>query len=301
MTDTKTFSPAKHHETTFSWDTGPPRSSEGSVLSLSGCGNVTSKSMAGVPSCLDYMFLSSLDAFHQLWEGNLKITKLPVWENDSEGLLGKQAIFRRRLLSWTSAATFQPPANPAGFGPGPTIWTGSGQYILLLFVLNSEFLCTDRLPQFVSSLKSRGDCVSSQGPLCSPKWWVFSLQFQSFSLYLWCIVTCCLVTRSCLTLCDPTDCSTPGFPVLHHLPELAQTHVHWVSDAIQPSQPVVPFSSCLQSFPASGSFPMSRLFTSGGQSIGASASASVLAMNIQGWFPLGCTGLIFLLSNYTIP
>ena len=159
-----------------------------------------------------------------------------------------------------------------------------------------------RLPQFVSSLKSRGDCVRSQGPLCSPKWWVFSLQFQSFLLYLWCIVTCCcLVTRSCLTLCDPIDCSTPGFPVLHHLPELAQTHVHWVSDAIQPSQPVVPFSSCLQSFPASGSFPMSRLFTSGGQSIGASASASVLPMNIQGWFPLGWTGLIFLLSNYTIP
>ena len=48
----------------------------------------------------------------------------------------------------------------------------------------------------------------------------FSLQFQSFSLYLWCIVTCCLVTRSCLTLCDPTDWSTPGFPVLHHLQSL---------------------------------------------------------------------------------
>ena len=55
---------------------------------------------------------------------------------------------------------------------------------------------------------------------------------------------------------------------------------------------VIPFSSCLQSFPASGSFPMSRLFSSGGQSIGASASASVLPVNIQDWYPLGWTGWI---------
>ena len=60
---------------------------------------------------------------------------------------------------------------------------------------------------------------------------------------------------------------------------------------------VVPFSSCLQSFPASGSFPMSRFFASDGQSIGASASASVLPMNIQDWFPLGLTDLICLQSK----
>ena len=60
---------------------------------------------------------------------------------------------------------------------------------------------------------------------------------------------------------------------------------------------VVPFSSCPQSFPASGSFQMSQLFTSGGQSIGASASTSVLPMNIQDWFPLGWTGWIPLLSK----
>ena len=60
---------------------------------------------------------------------------------------------------------------------------------------------------------------------------------------------------------------------------------------------VTPFSSCPQSFPASGSFPMSLLFASGGWIIGASASASVLPMNIQGWFPLGWTGLISLLSK----
>ena len=67
---------------------------------------------------------------------------------------------------------------------------------------------------------------------------------------------------------------------------------HWCHPTI--SSPVVPFSSCLQYFPASGSFPMSQLFTSGGQSIGASASASVFPVNIQDWFPLGLTGLISL-------
>ena len=101
---------------------------------------------------------------------------------------------------------------------------------------------------------------------------------------------------SCLTLCDPIDCSTPGFPVHHQLPQLAQTHVYQVSDAIQPSS-VVPFSSCLQPFPASGSFPMSQFFTSGGKSIGVSASASVLPMSIQGWFLLELTGSISLLSK----
>ena len=69
--------------------------------------------------------------------------------------------------------------------------------------------------------------------------------------------------------CNTMDCSTPGLPVHHQLPESTQTHVHWVSDAIQPSHPlVIPFSSHLQSFPASGSFHMSQLFASGGQCIG---------------------------------
>ena len=81
---------------------------------------------------------------------------------------------------------------------------------------------------------------------------------------------CCSVTKLCPTLCNSMDWSTPGFPVLHYLPEFVQTHVHWVGDAIQPSHPLLPpFSSCLQPFPASGSFPRSRLFASGGQSLGA--------------------------------
>ena len=105
------------------------------------------------------------------------------------------------------------------------------------------------------------------------------------------------VAQSRPTLCKPLDCSTPGLPVPHQLPELTQTHVHRVSDAIQPSHPVIPFSSSLQSFLAPGSFPVSWLSTSGGQSIGVSASASVFPMNIQDWFPLGLTGLISLLSK----
>ena len=72
----------------------------------------------------------------------------------------------------------------------------------------------------------------------------------------------------------------------------------WCHPAISPS--VIPFSSCLQSFPASGSFPISWLFISGDQSTGASASASVLPMNIQGWFPLGLTGLISLFMTLGI-
>ena len=106
------------------------------------------------------------------------------------------------------------------------------------------------------------------------------------------------VTQSCPTLCDPMDCSTPSFLVLHCLLEF-QTHIHRVSDAYHPtiSSSVAPFPSCPQSFPASGSFPMSQLFTSGGQIIGASASILILPMNIQGWFPLGLTGWISLLSK----
>ena len=95
------------------------------------------------------------------------------------------------------------------------------------------------------------------------------------------------------------DCSMPGFPVLHYLLGFAQILVHWVSDIsyLTISFSATLFSFCLQSFPASGSFPMSRLFSSGGQSIGASASASasVLPMNSQEWFPLGL--IISLLSE----
>ena len=108
----------------------------------------------------------------------------------------------------------------------------------------------------------------------------------------------CSVTQSCLTLCNPMDRSTPGFLSFTNFPEFAQTHVHRMSDANHPtiSSSVIPFS-CLQSFPASGSFLMSQLFISGSQNIGASASASVLLMKIQGWSSLGLIDLISLQSK----
>ena len=96
-------------------------------------------------------------------------------------------------------------------------------------------------------------------------------------------------------LCDSMDCSMLGFPVLHYLLEFAQNHVHWVNDAIQPSHPLSPPSSppSLPScFPSIKVLPVSRLFASVGQSIGASALEPVLLMNIQGWFPLGLNVLI---------
>ena len=98
--------------------------------------------------------------------------------------------------------------------------------------------------------------------------------------------------------CDPMDCSMPGFPVHHQLLQLAQIHFHWVSDNHPTiSSSVVLFSSWLKSVPTSGSFPISQFFASGGQSIEVSASASILPMNIQDWFPLGLTGLISLQSE----
>ena len=98
-------------------------------------------------------------------------------------------------------------------------------------------------------------------------------------------------------LCDPMDCSTPGFPVHHQLSEFTQTHDHRVSDAIQPSHPLLspsPFGLNLSQHQGlfqwvSSSHQVTKF--------GASASASVLPMNIQGWFPLGLTGLISLLSK----
>ena len=95
----------------------------------------------------------------------------------------------------------------------------------------------------------------------------------------------------------PMDCSTPGLPVFHCLPELALNHVYWGSDAIQPSHLLSPSSPAFSLSQHQGLFQWIHLFTLGGQSIGASSLASVLPMNVQGWFPVGLTSLISLLSE----
>ena len=105
------------------------------------------------------------------------------------------------------------------------------------------------------------------------------------------------VAQSCPTLCDPMNRSTPGLPVHHQLPAFTQTHVHWVSDAIQQSYPLSSPSSTAFNLSKHPDLYLSLLFASGGQSIGASASTSVLPVNIQGWFPLGLSGWISLQSK----
>ena len=116
-----------------------------------------------------------------------------------------------------------------------------------------------------------------------------------FWIYFYISVSCCSVAKSHPTLCDPLDCSTLGFPILPRACSNSCPLSPWCHPIILPS--VGLFSSCPKSCPASGVFPMSQLFASGGQSIGASASVSVLPMNIQDWFPLGLTGLISLQSR----
>ena len=118
------------------------------------------------------------------------------------------------------------------------------------------------------------------------------LSFSTWEISMGADVQFSSVTQSCPVLCDPMNFSMPGLPV-HH-----QCRVHpnpcplsrWCHP--KTSSSVVPFSSCPQSLPVSGSFQMRQLFTSGGQSIGVSASASVLPMNTQDWSPLGWTGWI---------
>ena len=105
------------------------------------------------------------------------------------------------------------------------------------------------------------------------------------------------VTQSCPVLWEPMDCSTPGFPVHHQLPELAQTHVHQVSDAIQPSRSLSSPSTPAYNLSQHQGLTMRQFFASGGQSIRASTSASVLPMNIQDWFSLGLLALISLQSK----
>ena len=115
-------------------------------------------------------------------------------------------------------------------------------------------------------------------------WWL-SVHFSS-------------VAQLCPTLCHSMNCSTPGLPVHHQLLELTQTHVHRVSDAIQPSHPLSsPSPPAPQSLQASESFPMSQLVTWGSQSTEVSALASFLAKNTQGRSPLEWTGWISLQSK----
>ena len=106
------------------------------------------------------------------------------------------------------------------------------------------------------------------------------------------------MAQSSPTLYNPMDCSMPGFPLYHQLPEFTQTHVHWVSDAIQPSHPLSsPSPSAFNLSQHQGLFKWVSSSHQLAQSIGVSASTSILPMNIEDWSPLGWTGWISLQSK----
>ena len=125
----------------------------------------------------------------------------------------------------------------------------------------------------------------------------YSCLENSMDFIVYSIVQFSSVPQSCLSLCDPMDCSTPGLPVHHQLPEFTQTHVHCISDT---ANHLIPCRSLLL---LPSIFPSIRVFSNESalcirwQSIGVSASASVLPMNIQDWFPLGWTGWFSLQSK----
>ena len=150
------------------------------------------------------------------------------------------------------------------------------------------FLCSWSYPLFLPSLRHKGK-----------KSWQFfsSYQITPRKKIFYNFSCCSSVAKSCLTLCDPMVCML-GFPVLHHFSEFSQTHVQWVSGCHPTiSSSVTSFSSCFYLSQHQGLSQWVGSSHRGPKSIGASALASVLPMNIQSLFPLGLTGLISMLSK----
>ena len=130
-------------------------------------------------------------------------------------------------------------------------------------------------------------------------WWVFQVSLRR--MYFLPLFSSVQFQISCSVMSDslqPHRLQHTRLPCSSPTPRVCSNSCpsnRWCHPAVSSS--VVPFPSCLQSFPASGSFPVGQVFASDGQSIGISASASVLPMNIQDWFPLGLNGWIFLQSK----
>ena len=171
---------------------------------------------------------------------------------------------RRLVTAWTVAAD--------------TTWIW-----ILALLLTEGWLCTRSTSLAFHHLQMDGNTLKGER-FKQGHPWMFSAQCLAHG----CNLHKRYFVKLCLTLCDPIGCSMPDSSVLHYLPEFAQIHVHWIWCYLTISSSVIP---------ASGSFQMSQLFASGGQSIGVSASATVLPVNIQGWFPLGLTALISLQSK----
>ena len=119
---------------------------------------------------------------------------------------------------------------------------------------------------------------------------VYLLNIDRTSVCIYIHLYCCSDAKLYQAFCHPIKCSTPDSPVLHYLPEITPTHVHWVSDAIQPSHSLSsPSPPTLNLSQHQGHCQWVIFFSANGQRIRASASAPVFSMHIQGWFPLGLT------------
>ena len=188
--------------------------------------------------------------------------------------------------------------RPAGEGSLPPdyphyLQVAHCSFFHLLFLARSLCGALPSLPLFMQPQVTEAVCVgvqllTAQKPINRPGWWKGKFVFPQVSS----------VAQSCPTLCDPHGLQhtrllslSPTTGVYSNPCPLSQ----WFHPTISSS--VIPFSFCLQSFPALGSFQMSQFFTSGGHSTGVSASASVLPVNFQDWFPLGWTGWISLQSK----
>ena len=215
---------------------------------------------------------------------NLMQTRTVIQSRQAKNLIQTQIVIqsRRRRISYKPKQSFRTDRRRISYTP-PKNW----KYIYTFnknIKYNTNTMETLKiLYQNFISLKKYfwTHCLMTIG------WIVF---FASLVIGL---ISCFYsFAKLCLTLWDPMNYSTPGFPDLHYGPGVCLNSCslsRWCFPTISSS---VAFFSCLQSFPASGSFLVSRLFASGSQSIG--ASASVLPINIQGWFLLGLTGLISL-------
>ena len=180
-------------------------------------------------------------------------------------------------------------------GDGLPCWSCGWDAVLLLQGMQVPSLVRElrsHMPQGQKKKKTKNDGIPS-------KWLhTASLLLSVGEIILFLSVQFSSVAQSCLTLCHPMNRSTPGPPCPSPTPRVHSDSClssWWCHPAISSS--VIPFSSCPQSYPASESFPMSQLFTWGGQSTGVSASASFLPMNTQDWSPLGWTGWTSLQSK----
>ena len=160
-----------------------------------------------------------------------------------------------------------------------------GNYLLVVYNFHTN---TCGFPTFYTFVHIPLFCLSGPPVL----FWDPDKHPKIYKIYICCSVASCiqLFVNPWTVACQASLSITVSWACSNSRPSN-----RWYHPTISFS--VVPFSSCLQSFPASGSFPMSQLFASGGQRIGDSASASVLPMNIQGWFPWGLSGLISLVSK----